>query len=163
MTDFTLPDVARGGNEALIRANNPLDDFLDAGKRLGLPVKAIEDLRKRFQAADGTAIDVREKLETSELLKMIDEKIRLTFHYLDDYVLSKANAQSLMTTGGILIDKRQLLSGEPTHILSHADRQNMNDLLPALQAEVERRGLTIEHHTEHDGSIQVQVLKDVTP
>jgi hypothetical protein len=164
IADYIIPDQARGGNEVFVRANDPIDDFIDAGRRLGMPQGVLEDIRKRFRVVNGDMVlDTSEKLETGEILNMINSKIRMGFEFLDGFVMSKANLQSLTTSIAILIDKRQLLSGEPTHILSHDDRQNMKTLLPALMAEVERRGMTIEHHVEHNGDIEVQVLKDVTP
>ena len=45
---------------------------------------------------------------------------------------------------GILLEKRQLLSGEPTHILSTEDRMSLNKLAPALEAEFRRRGFLAE-------------------
>ena len=39
---------------------------------------------------------------------------------------------------------RQVLKGEPTVILDVNDRRSLNELLPALMKEAQRRGVTLE-------------------
>ena len=45
---------------------------------------------------------------------------------------------------GILIEKKQLLAGLPTSILSIEDRRSINQMLPLLLKEANRRGITID-------------------
>ncbi len=43
-----------------------------------------------------------------------------------------------------MVEKRQLLRGEATVIVSDLERKKLNELLPLLIAEGQRRGITIE-------------------
>jgi|TARA_Y100000310_G_scaffold21356_2_gene20632 hypothetical protein len=163
-SEYVLPDHATGGNEIYARPLAPLDDFIAAGKRLGLPQMMLDAITLRHRAINGELDLKTDRLDTKGILSELDRVIGLAFSFLDPVVMAKTNARDLMTIIGIGVDKRQLLSGEPTHILSHGDRKNISNLLPALVAEVERRGLTIEHHVEEaTGQVKVEVMKDVTP
>jgi hypothetical protein len=41
---------------------------------------------------------------------------------------------------GVMIEKRNLLRGEPTAIISDHERKKLHELLPALLEEAKRRG-----------------------
>lgn len=102
--------------------------------------RMIARMRARYQPIAGEL----QKHKTSEILEMIEDRIGRALGYLDDFVLSKATAKDLAITLGILLEKRQLLRGEPTQILSVEERQGLNELLPKLIAEAQRRGLSID-------------------
>jgi hypothetical protein len=59
-----------------------------------------------------------------------------------------------------LIEKRQLLSGAPTVIVSDLERKKLNELLPLLIAEGQRRGIcgkaTIENAIRNDPETDVK-------
>ena len=63
--------------------------------------------------------------------------------YIDDYVMADANYRDLCMGLGILVEKRQLLKGEPTQIISVDERKTLNQLLPPLIVEAQRRNVAI--------------------
>lgn len=72
----------------------------------------------------------------------------------DDSVFARLNGKELGLLAGNLIERRQLLRGEPTKIISVEDRRHWDELSVALLQEVKRRGLDINlpssqyHETE---------------
>jgi len=60
-----------------------------------------------------------------------------------DEKIDKASLRDVAIAYGVLIDKKQLLEGKPTQILSVEERQELSDLLPALLREAERRGILV--------------------
>jgi hypothetical protein len=54
-----------------------------------------------------------------------------------------------------MIEKRQLLRGEPTQIISDAERKKLHELLPLAIAEAQRRGLTL------DGQVTERIIERV--
>ena len=161
--DYVLPDHARGGNELLTRPDSPLEDWLDAGKRLGMGKGFLDHLRQRHHLASGDG-DVDEmfggKLTAEDTIKLLDRSIKMGFAFVDPSLFAKASLQQLVTSIAIMIDKKQLVSGEPTHILSHAERKDINELMPLVLAECIQRGITVQSHVEEGKSV-VTVMKDV--
>lgn len=81
------------------------------------------------------------RLDDKELLARIEDiAARLVNSFTDAELMRMAPTQKGILLG-ILIDKRQILRGQPTAILSIEDRRNLLELVPALVREVERRGL----------------------
>ena len=64
--------------------------------------------------------------------------------FFDDKVMAEASARDIMLGIGVMIEKRNLLRGEPTAIISDHERKKLHELLPALIAESKRRGITVE-------------------
>jgi hypothetical protein len=100
-----------------------------------------------------------QRLETRDLLLQLDDKIARTLHYLDDFALSQSSAKDLAIVMGILIEKRQLLKGEPTQIISTEDRSKLINIMPLLIVEAKRRGLTIDMNPETQEAVVVDDKK----
>ena len=75
---------------------------------------------------------------------MCEEKLHMIRHYMDDKTMAEASARDLGLIAGVLIEKRQLLRGEPTQIISDHERRKIHELMPELVAEAKRRGLTVD-------------------
>lgn len=113
-------------------------------EELGLKPAVVSRLVRRMRAKYQPITGELRQHKTSEILAMIEDRVGRALGYLDDQVLSEAKAKDLAITLGILLEKRQLLRGEPTQILSVEERQGLNELLPRLIAEAKRRGLAID-------------------
>ena len=61
----------------------------------------------------------------------------------------RATFKDITVAEAILVDKWLLLNNEPTQIVSHEERRKLDELLPALVGEMERRGFSarIEAHS----------------
>lgn len=108
----------------------------------------LDRLRRRYLPVH---MEVK-KLKTNELIEAIDEKLAMVLDYIDPVVLEAASASQLGVLFGILSDKRQLLRGEPTQILSVVEREKLDDLVPALMQEAKRRGQDLELVEDEDGN-----------
>lgn len=122
----------------------PLQKLKDAFKAAGLPVPASEALLKRIRHKYFGVTHAVKALKTNEIVGMIEEKLDMIRFYLDDKVMAEASARDLMLGAGVLIEKRNLLRGEPTQILSDKERKTIHELMPELLAEAKRRGLTVD-------------------
>ena len=111
-------------------------------RRCGLPQKTAHQIVKRLETRYQPVVDEVKKVTTQSILSQIDEALPLALSRMsDEDLVKKASYRDLATGMGIMIDKRQLLRGEPTQILSLEKRQQMDALAPAIVAEIERRGL----------------------
>ena len=119
----------------------------------GVPMKVSLALLKRMKAKYGGVVHVRRQLRTSELVRVIDEEIDLVSQYIDDKVCAEAPLRDLALTKAALIEKRALLRGEPTAIVSDLERKRLVDLLPAFIAEARRRGVTV------DGQVVAKIVE----
>ncbi len=54
----------------------------------------------------------------------------------------------------VLLDKRQLLRGEPTEIVSVEDSRKLNELVPLLLAELERRKIDVQMVADESGAFR---------
>jgi len=151
--EFRQPEVAAA---AIMAASDPwLDrkkEAIDAvNKQLqaaGLPAKVSESLVKRLASKYAGAVYATKELRTAEILEMLGKKIDLAAFYLDDKVMGEASARDIMLGMTALIEKRNLLRGEPTQIISDADRKKLHELMPALLAEAKRReAVTVDSKT----------------
>lgn len=124
--------------------SEPITKLRIAMAEAGLPEKVSETLIHRIRVKYSGVITETRNLKTNEILDMLGKKIHLGMTYLDDKVMSEASARDLMLGLGVMVEKRQLLRGEPTAIVTDLERKKLNELLPALIAESRRRGLTIE-------------------
>lgn len=125
-------------------ASDPLVKVKDALKVAGLPDRVSEAMLKRLRVKFFGAVHEVKALKTAEIVRTIEEKIDMIRFYLDDKVMAEASARDLMLGFGVLVEKRQLLRGEPTQIVSDHERKKINELVPLLIQEARRRGRTID-------------------
>lgn len=110
----------------------------------GIPPKASQAIIHRIRVKYFGAVTEVRNLKKMELDEMLGKKIHLMLHYIDDKVASEASARDLAMGVAQLIEKQQLIRGEPTQIVSDLERKKLNELLPLAIAEAKRRGLTLE-------------------
>lgn len=124
--------------------SDPYVQIEQAAKRCGFPPTTlrlfIRRLKARYQPLNDSIVEVKRE----ELLKLLDDRAWRALKHLDDFALAGAGAKDLAITTGILIEKAQLIKGQPTQILSHAEREKMDDLGKRIIAEMRRRGISID-------------------
>ena len=137
-------DLPADAVAALQAISAPVEQILEACRDVGLSRDVAMGLVNRMAARQAGFKHSLKSLDVKHIITSINEKIALTLHYLDEFGISTAKPRDLAIILGILIDKRQLLLGEPTQILSMQERKHVNDLIPALLQEAEARGMTID-------------------
>jgi len=123
---------------------DPFATLQAAGKAAGLPSRVIDGLIKRLRAQYGAVTEELKNIHSGMLVDELTKKAWMALSYIDDYSLSQLDAKSAAIVVGILLEKRQLLRGEPTQIISHEERQGLDELARAITHESERRGLLID-------------------
>lgn len=129
--------VALTQKEAIERVNEHL-------RASGMPDKVSDALVRRLKVKYANAVFATRDLRSNEIIEMLGNKISLVAEFLDDKVVAEASARDLMLGLGVMIEKRNLLRGEPTAIISDHERKKLHELAPALLAEIRRRGMTVE-------------------
>lgn len=85
-----------------------------------------------------------QKTTDKEVIARVDDVIHRTLDSIDDEVILAASLRDRATAVGILIDKRQILQGKPTQIMSVEERRTMQIVVPELIREAKRRGMVID-------------------
>jgi DNA-binding CsgD family transcriptional regulator len=122
----------------------PLQKLMDAMEANGVPDRAAQALIRRLKTKFFDTVTEVRNLKTIEIDDMLGKKIHLFLSYMDDKVVGEASARDLAMGVAQLIEKRQLLRGEPTQIISDHERKKLNELTPLLIEEARRRGLVIK-------------------
>ena len=170
MTDETPPrlprleDLAKPVEEALtgeqladvlLEGSKPFQSFIAAAKELGLKPGTTQRLVQRLRAQYQPVLSELRKFQKDEFLGLLEDRAHRALEYMDDYNLANANAKDLAIIVGILMEKRQLLRGEPTQILSIEERAGMGELIPRLLQEASRRGLSVGVYKTIEGEVEV--------
>jgi len=116
----------------------------EAFREAGLPPAASEAILRRLRVKFYGAVTAVKNLKTNEILDLLGQKIHLALSYMDDKAMAEASFRDLALGTTAMIEKRQLLRGEPTQIVSDAERAKLHELVPLLVQEAARRGITID-------------------
>jgi len=138
--NLEVPDVEL---EVLDIASDPYANLLQVAEESGFDRSVIERMVNRLRAQHQPILSELKSVKTKELTDLIEDRMYRTLGYMDDYAMSRATVKDLAIAFGILGDKRQLLKGEPTHIISNTERLNLNELVPKLLDEAKRRGVDV--------------------
>ena len=125
-------------------AENPSLNIAAKARACGLNVRTAQSIIKKLETRyQPVAAEVR-KLTSDRIVELIEDKIPILMDAITPEKVKEATLRDAVLGLGVLIDKRQLLRGEPTQIMTYEDRQSLNELLPGLLREAERRGMTID-------------------
>lgn len=126
----TEPDKLRTVRQALVDA--------------GISEKAAEAYVARLKRRYPGVLAAGKALKTAELADLLDRKLDMALNAIDEHVILEASFRDLALGATAMIEKRQLLRGQPTAITSDLERKKLVELTPLLLAEAKRRGITIE-------------------
>lgn len=118
--------------------------FKVQAKKLGLPETTAREIYDRFSNKYRVIVDTLRKANTVDILALLDHCIIEVMESLAGQDWSSVSARDKMVIAGIMVDKRQLLSGEPTAIVSVEDRRSLGALTKAMLAEARRRGYEVD-------------------
>ena len=107
------------------------------------PKSTLNALLKRMRTGWRPVGDAVREVKRTEMVGLLDDVAWRSLKNIDDLTLGGASARDSAVIAGIAIDKSLLLKGEPTQIMGHEERKKLEELAPALLAEIKRRGLTI--------------------
>ena len=109
-----------------------------------MPKRTAKTIMRRIQTRYNNANRAVKEIRTKDIVIGLEAKIDMALEYMDDTVFAKANLRDLSIALGILIEKRQLLRGEPTQILSTEERKTLDISIPLIVKEAQRRGMIID-------------------
>lgn len=118
--------------------------FKEIARSEGMSQRAVERLNDKV---DSTLVATKLKLEhvrTKDLLRLVSHNVKRVLEAFSDEDIARASLKDKAITTGILLEKRQLLAGEPTQILSIHDRGKLDELVAVIIKESVRRGVTID-------------------
>lgn len=131
--------------ETLLMADgDPFATLKAAGKAAGLKDNQIQGLIRRIRAQYGEVTEELKNIHSGMIADELTKKAWMALSYIDDFSLAQQDAKGLAIIAGILLEKRQLLRGEPTQIISTEERAGLDELAKALMHESDRRGLIID-------------------
>lgn len=150
MEQTDSPEVA----DAIAISTDPLvANFARAARECGLNKDLARRIKERLQKEllpVGMAV---KEAKTSVLLNLTADRARRIIESVTQSDIDDASLRDKAVAFGILVEKRQLLSGEPTHLIGIQDRRHLGDLTKALMLEAQRRGITIDT-SPIDGSVR---------
>lgn len=106
---------------------------------LGISLRGLYRWKYKLRTKRAGEVEELQALKDGELLVLVEDRLGKALGYLDDMALSQANAQQLALITGILLDKRQILLGRPQSIVGYQEVESLDELLPFIQKEMERR------------------------
>jgi len=116
---------------------------VDAVKRAGVPAEIADEVAQTIDEMAGVARIPSERLDTAYFLDEVERKLALSLSSLTSTKLAEASVGDLQKVIGMFVEKRALLRGEPTQIVSHRQRVEIDKVLPMLVEAAKRRGLSL--------------------
>ncbi len=147
MTETRRPDVT--AEFLLAFASEPWVPIADLARRCGLSDVTAAALTKRIEQRYQPVVEKVRDISGKEMLRKLDQKTHMLVDAIDQDTIdntagAKGGLKDIAIAFGILAEKRQLLQGRPTQILSVEERVNLSAVLPSLIKEAQRRGLTVD-------------------
>ena len=113
-------------------------------KRAGVPAELAGQVAARIDANTGNAAPIPERLDSAYFLEMTEQKLAKFLRALDDQTIASMTGNDLVKAVSVFIEKRALLRGEPTQIVSHRDRQRIDEVIKMLWESAQKRGITLD-------------------
>lgn len=126
----------------------------------GLPPDTARAVVKRLETKYQPITEVVKRGTTKALLAQMEEKLPMLLDGITQEKINDSALREIAVAFGVIAEKRQLYKGEPTQILTHGERSNINDLIPAIMKEAERRGMTIDAEFHEVPDIKVSLPDD---
>ena len=125
---------------------DPLVSIKEFASERGLDAETTTALIEHVQAGY-TPVRQRgqlRELKPQELLAIIEDRIMAALEFINDEAFLQAKPKDRAIMLAILLDKRQLLRGEPTQVLAIEDRTKLSSLAGLLLQEAKRRGFSVD-------------------
>ena len=131
--------------ELLVDLLNPVNEesYKQLGKKHGFCDKAVKALHTRMMTVYQPGFHELRDISSRDLLKKVESRLNSALDHMTEGKMALSSAKDLSVIVGILAEKRQLLRGEPTQIVSVEESKRIQDLLPLIVEEAMRRGMHI--------------------
>lgn len=143
-------------------AEDPGESIHALARACGMKESTATDIVKRMNMRYQPVIEEVKRATSDSLIKQIEEKLPMLLDGIDQKKVDAATLRDIAVAVGVLTEKRQLLKGEPTQIMTFEERLNMDKLGPALLKELERRDLVVDVSYREIPTVQV-LPPDVVP
>lgn len=141
-------DLDRRKGEAMaMMTADPTLSIADTAARTGLSKATISGIRRAMKRELLVPTLELRKLTQKHLQALVDDRLTTALESIDDRAIMVAPVKDRAYTADKLFNMRQLMRGEPTQIMTVDDRRTLNQLVPALIAEAQRRGITFDGDT----------------
>ena len=122
-------------------AEDPECNIAKLARICGIPKGSADALVRRIESRYLPVLEEAEKVSTKSILKQIDTALPLALARMGekDFV-ETAKYKELAFGVGVMVDKRQLMRGEPTQIMTVAERKSMEELEYEIVGELKKRG-----------------------
>ncbi len=129
----------------MIEAASPIiEEVRKLALEEGIEPQAVRGLVERMNRAGlGIPTDLREA-SVPQLIKLMGDRALQLIESVDVNAIADAKLRDKTIAFGILIDKLQLLSGQPTQRLDISDRRKMDELMIMMFKEAKRRGIKFD-------------------
>ena len=114
----------------------------------GVPSAVAQAVNTRLRTKFGAFREGMENIQNKEITLLFDDFIRRALNSITDEDIEDAPMKDRMTAVAIAFDKRQILRGEPTQIVSIAEMEHVDKLAQALLKESQRRGIVYDINAE---------------
>lgn len=125
-------------------ASNPLARISELMKKHGYSRAVVTALKNKLRTKQVGLKEELFKISNQGLQNLVEDRLVRTIDAIDDEAIADANLKDRAYAADRMFNMRQLLKGEPTAIVSNADRAKLNELLPLLMREAQRRGIIID-------------------
>lgn len=147
VVDYVVPKPALPKNPTttiIQPITTAVEAFKAAGRELGFPPSLIKSLLGRVRDIEPLGTNELRITDNITIIAKSEHVIERILDHMDDYAMGKASIRDLAVAFGIMIEKRQLLKGEPTQVISIEHREELPDVIRALLIEAKRRDIPIE-------------------
>jgi iron uptake system EfeUOB component EfeO/EfeM len=112
---------------------NPDLSSKDISRETGVPDRTVRDILREAMKDDDTFAEYRQQKKKEQIVKALDIASTYIDHLKEPEVINKASARDSAIVAGTMIDKAQLLAGEPTTITERKEPT------PELVSELEKK------------------------
>ena len=106
----------------------------DIAKEVGIPDRTVRDILKEVMEDDEAFTEYRQQKKREQIVKALDIASKYIEHLAEPAVIASAKAKDAAIVAGTMIDKAQLLAGEPTQITER--KEPTPELVQELQEKV---------------------------
>lgn len=125
-------------------AENPGESVMALARACGMNEGTANEIVNRLNMKYQPVIEEVGRVTSDSLVRLIEQKLPMLLSGITESKVADARLNEIGVLFGILTEKRQLLNGEPTHIFTHQERQNMNALIPEMMREAKKRGMVVD-------------------
>ena len=112
---------------------NPDLSSKDISRETGVPDRTVRDILREAMKDDDTFAEYRQQKKKEQIVKALDIASKYIDHLANPEVIKSAKARDSAIVAGTMIDKAQLLAGEPTQITERKEPT------PELVSELEKK------------------------